>query len=95
MSVMFSHIMDGGYSAGYYGYKWAEVLDADGFSVFKERGLFSREVGEEFRRKLLEKGGTVHPMTLYKDFRGKEPSIDALLQRNGIKIATNVKSRRD
>ena len=95
MSVMFSHIMDGGYSAGYYGYKWAEVLDADGFSVFKERGLFSREVGEEFRRKLLEKGGTVHPMTLYKDFRGKEPSIDALLQRNGIKVAANVKSRRD
>ena len=91
MSVIFSHIMDGGYSAGYYGYKWAEVLDADAFSVFKERGLFSREVGEEFRRKLLEKGGTVHPMTLYKDFRGKEPSIDALLRRNGILPDAGVK----
>ena len=94
MSVMFSHIMDGGYSAGYYGYKWAEVLDADAFSVFKERGLFSREAGEEFRRKILEKGGTVHPMTLYKDFRGQEPSIDALLRRNGIQPDTRVKSRR-
>lgn len=94
MSVMFSHIMDGGYSAGYYGYKWAEVLDADAFSVFKERGLFSREAGEEFRRKVLEKGGTVHPMTLYKDFRGQEPSIDALLRRNGIKVDNSVKSRR-
>lgn len=94
MSVMFSHIMDGGYSAGYYGYKWAEVLDADAFSVFQERGLFSRETGEEFRRKLLEKGGTVHPMTLYKDFRGQEPSIEALLRRNGIVPEKNVKSRR-
>ena len=94
MSVMFSHIMDGGYSAGYYGYKWAEVLDADAFSVFKERGLFSREAGEEFRRKLLEKGGTVHPMTLYKDFRGQEPTIEALLRRNGIKVDTSVKGRR-
>lgn len=94
MSVMFSHIMDGGYSAGYYGYKWAEVLDADAFSVFKERGLFSREAGEEFRRKILEKGGTIHPMTLYKDFRGQEPSIDALLRRNGIEPTTRVKSRR-
>jgi peptidyl-dipeptidase Dcp len=94
MSVMFSHIMDGGYSAGYYGYKWAEVLDADAFSVFKERGLFSREAGEEFRRTVLEKGGTVHPMTLYKDFRGQEPSIDALLRRNGIKVDNGVKSRR-
>ena len=88
------NIMDGGYSAGYYGYKWAEVLDADAFSVFKERGLFSREAGEEFRRKVLEKGGTVHPMTLYKDFRGQEPSIDALLRRNGIKVDNGVKSRR-
>lgn len=94
MSVMFSHIMDGGYSAGYYGYKWAEVLDADAFSVFKERGLFSREAGEDFRRKVLEKGGTVHPMTLYKDFRGQEPSIEALLRRNGIKVANSVKGRR-
>lgn len=97
MSVMFSHIMDGGYSAGYYGYKWAEVLDADAFSLFKERGLFSRETGEEFRRKLLEKGGTVHPMKLYVDFRGHEPSIDALLRRNGIlpEKDNTVKGRRE
>ena len=87
--------MDGGYSAGYYGYKWAEVLDADAFSVFKERGLFSREVGEEFRRKLLEKGGTVHPMTLYKDFRGQEPTIEALLRRNGIVPEKKIKERID
>ncbi len=93
MSTIFSHIMDGGYSAGYYGYKWAEVLDADAFMVFKERGLFSREAGEDFRRKLLEKGGTVHPMTLYKDFRGKEPSIEALLRRNGILQDTGVKGK--
>lgn len=97
MSVMFSHIMDGGYSAGYYGYKWAEVLDADAFSVFKERGLFNREAGEEFRRKVLEKGGTVHPMKLYVDFRGHEPSIEALLRRNGIRPEADkhVKERRD
>lgn len=95
MSVMFSHIMDGGYSAGYYGYKWAEVLDADAFSVFKERGLFNREAGEEFRRKLLEKGGTVHPMTLYKDFRGQEPTIEALLRRNGIVPEKKIKERID
>lgn len=91
MTVIFSHIMDGGYSAGYYGYKWAEVLDADAFSVFKNRGLFSREAGEEFRRKILEKGGTVHPMTLYKDFRGQEPSIEALLRRNGIVPEPRIK----
>lgn len=84
MSVQFSHIMDGGYSAGYYGYKWAEVLDADAFAVFQEKGLFSREAGELFRRQVLEKGGTVHPMKLYKNFRGKEASIDALLRRNGL-----------
>jgi peptidyl-dipeptidase Dcp len=85
MSVQFSHIMDGGYSAGYYSYKWAEVLDADAFSLFKEKGIFTQEVAESFRRELLSKGGTVHPMTLYKRFRGQEPTIDALLKRNGIK----------
>ena len=85
MSVQFSHIMDGGYSAGYYSYKWAEVLDADAFSVFKEKGIFNTEVAESFRKNILSKGGTEHPMTLYKRFRGQEPTIDALLKRNGIK----------
>lgn len=85
MSVQFSHIMDGGYSAGYYSYKWAEVLDADAFSVFKEKGIFNKEVAESFREHILSKGGTEHPMTLYRRFRGQEPTIDALLKRNGIK----------
>ncbi len=84
MSVQFSHIMAGGYSAGYYSYKWAEVLDADAFSLFKERGIFNTEVAEAFRQHILSKGGTEHPMTLYKRFRGQEPSINALLKRNGI-----------
>ena len=84
MSVQFSHIMAGGYSAGYYSYKWAEVLDADAFSLFKEKGIFNREVADSFRRNILSKGGTEHPMTLYKRFRGKEPGIEALLKRNGI-----------
>lgn len=85
MSVQFSHIMDGGYSAGYYSYKWAEVLDADAFSMFKEKGIFNKEVAESFREHILSKGGTEHPMTLYRRFRGQEPTIDALLRRNGIK----------
>ena len=84
MSVQFSHIMAGGYSAGYYSYKWAEVLDADAFSLFKEKGIFNQEVANSFRTNVLSKGGTEHPMTLYKRFRGQEPSIDALLKRNGI-----------
>ncbi|MGL5272265.1 MAG: M3 family metallopeptidase, partial [Phocaeicola sp.] len=85
MSVQFSHIMAGGYSAGYYSYKWAEVLDADAFSLFQEKGIFNDKVAEQFRREVLSKGGSEHPMTLYKRFRGSEPSIDALLKRNGIK----------
>jgi peptidyl-dipeptidase Dcp len=85
MTTQFSHIMVGGYSAGYYSYKWAEVLDADAFSLFKEVGVFSREVATSFRKNILEKGGTIHPMTLYKDFRQSEPSLDALLKRNGLK----------
>ena len=85
MSVQFSHIFAGGYSAGYYSYKWAEVLDADAFALFKERGIFNEEVAASFRHNILEKGGTEHPMTLYKRFRGQEPTIDALLIRNGIK----------
>ena len=86
MSTQFSHIFAGGYSAGYYSYKWAEVLDADAFSLFKQKGIFNQEVAESFRNNILSKGGTEHPMVLYKRFRGQEPSIDALLIRNGIKV---------
>ncbi|MBQ8456865.1 MAG: M3 family metallopeptidase [Prevotella sp.] len=85
MTVQFSHIMAGGYAAGYYSYKWAEVLDADAFSVFKRHGIFDRKTAQSFRDNILSKGGTEHPMTLYKRFRGGEPTIDALLKRNGIK----------
>lgn len=87
MTVQFSHIMSGGYAAGYYSYKWAEVLDADAFSVFKRNGIFDRATAQSFRDNILSKGGTEHPMTLYKRFRGGEPTIDALLERNGIKKA--------
>ncbi|MBO4801082.1 MAG: M3 family metallopeptidase [Bacteroidaceae bacterium] len=85
MTVQFSHIMSGGYSAGYYSYKWAEVLDADAFSVFQQAGIFDRETAQRFRDCILSRGGTEHPMTLYRRFRGGEPTIDALLKRNGIK----------
>lgn len=85
MTVQFSHIMSGGYAAGYYSYKWAEVLDADAFGVFKRHGIFDRKTAQSFRDNILSKGGTEHPMTLYKRFRGCEPTIDALLRRNGIK----------
>lgn len=84
MTVQFSHIMAGGYSAGYYSYKWAEVLDADAFSLFKEKGIFNKEVANSFREHVLSKGGTEHPMALYKRFRGQSPDIQALLKRNGI-----------
>ncbi len=85
MTVQFSHIMAGGYAAGYYSYKWAEVLDADAFAVFKREGIFNQNTAQRFRDCILSKGGTEHPMTLYKRFRGGEPTIDALLERNGIK----------
>lgn len=85
MTTQFSHIMSGGYAAGYYSYKWAEVLDADAFSLFKENGIFNKDTAQRFRDCILSKGGTEHPMTLYKKFRGQEPTIDALLKRNGIK----------
>ena len=85
MSTQFGHLFAGGYAAGYYGYKWAEVLDADAFSVFKEKGLFNKEVARSFRENILEKGGTEHPMVLYKRFRGQEPTVDALLERSGMK----------
>ncbi len=84
MTVQFSHIMSGGYSAGYYSYKWAEVLDADAFSLFKEKGIFNPETANSFRENVLSKGGTEHPMKLYKRFRGQQPTIDALLKRNAI-----------
>ena len=84
MSTQFSHIFAGGYSAGYYSYKWAEVLDADAFSLFKEKGLFDQKTAESFRNNILSTGGAEHPMVIYKRFRGQEPTIDALLQRNGI-----------
>lgn len=84
MSVQFGHIMAGGYSAGYYSYKWAEVLDADAFALFRKKGIFSRNVAQSFRDNVLSRGGTEHPMTLYKRFRGKEPSIEHLLRRDGL-----------
>ena len=85
MTVQFSHIMAGGYAAGYYSYKWAAVLDADAFAVFKKHGVFDKKTARSFRENILSKGGTENPMTLYKRFKGGEPTIDALLKRNGIK----------
>ncbi len=85
MSTSFGHIFGGGYAAGYYGYKWAEVLDADAFSYFTETGIFNRETATSFRKNILEKGGSEKPHELYVRFRGKEPSIDALLIRSGLK----------
>ncbi|MFV0417694.1 MAG: M3 family metallopeptidase [Dysgonomonas sp.] len=85
MSPSFGHIFSGGYAAGYYGYKWAEVLDADAFALFKETGIFNKETSESFRKNVLEKGNTEEPMALYVKFRGQEPTVDALLKRNGIK----------
>lgn len=84
MSVSFSHIFQGGYSSGYYSYKWAEVLDADAFAYFQEKGIFNSEVATKFKDNILSKGGTEHPMTLYKRFRGQEPKPDALLKRAGL-----------
>ena len=84
MTVQFSHIMAGGYAAGYYSYKWAEVLDADAFSVFKKEGIFNQITAQRFRDNILSRGGTEHPMTLYKRFRGQEPTIDALKERDGL-----------
>ena len=95
MTVQFSHIMAGGYAAGYYSYKWAEVLDADAFAVFKRHGIFDQQTAQRFRDEILSKGGTEHPMTLYKNFKGSEPTIDALLKRNGIPInGSKVKYKR-
>lgn len=85
MSTAFSHIFSGGYAAGYYGYKWAEVLDADAFAKFKETGIFNKDTAKSFRENILEKGDTEEPMKLYKQFRGQEPTVDALLIRTGVK----------
>lgn len=84
MSTAFSHIFQGGYSAGYYSYKWAEVLDADAFAYFKEKGIFNKEVADKLKLHVLSQGGTKDPMELYVAFRGKEPSADALLKRAGL-----------
>lgn len=84
MSTSFSHIFQGGYSSGYYSYKWAEVLDADAFAYFEEKGIFNKEVATKFKEYVLSKGGTEHPMELYKKFRGQEPKVEALLKRAGL-----------
>ena len=84
MSTSFSHIFQGGYSSGYYSYKWAEVLDADAFAYFQEKGIFNKEVATKFKDNVLSKGGTELPMELYKKFRGQEPKADALLKRAGL-----------
>ena len=84
MSTAFSHIFQGGYSSGYYSYKWAEVLDADAFEYFHENGIFNEEIAKKFKDNVLSKGGTEHPMTLYKRFRGQEPKPEALLKRAGL-----------
>jgi peptidyl-dipeptidase Dcp len=83
-SVSFGHIFSGGYSSGYYSYKWAEVLDADAFEVFKEKGIFNPDVAEKFKKEILSRGGSDHPMKLYENFRGRRPSIQALLKRGGL-----------
>jgi peptidyl-dipeptidase Dcp len=84
MSVSFAHLFAGGYAAGYYGYKWAEVLDADAFSMFREKGIFDRDTALLFRRTILERGGSGEPDELFREFRGREPSIDPLIKRSGF-----------
>jgi peptidyl-dipeptidase Dcp len=85
MSTQFSHLFAGGYAAGYYSYKWSEVLDADAFSLFRQNGLFDKATAKSFRENILQRGGTEHPMELYKRYRGQEPSVEALLERSGLK----------
>lgn len=84
MSVSFAHLFSGGYAAGYYGYKWAEVLDADAFSLFREKGIFDSETALSFRRNILEKGGSREPDELFRAFRGREPSLEPLIERSGF-----------
>ena len=84
MAASFGHIFSGGYAAGYYSYKWAEVLDADAFEAFKEKGIFDKETAQKFKENILEKGGSDHPAILYKNFRGKDADPEALLRRAGL-----------
>ena len=93
LAPQFSHIFSGGYAAGYYSYKWAEVLEADAFAKFKEEGIFNQETANSFRENILSKGGTENPMELYKKFRGSEPQIDALMERDGVKKASKKKKK--
>lgn len=93
METAFTHIFSGGYAAGYYSYKWSEVLDADAFSVFKKNGIFDKKTADSFRQNILERGGTEPAMDLYKRFRGQEPTIDALLERDGIKKSQDMSSK--
>jgi peptidyl-dipeptidase Dcp len=86
MSTQFAHIFAGGYSSGYYSYKWAEVLDADAFAYFEEKGIFNKDIATKFKDEVLSKGGTIHPMELYKAFRGKAPNNEALLKRAGLLV---------
>ena len=85
ISTSFAHIFQGGYSSGYYSYKWAEVLDADAFAYFKEKGIFNREIANKFKTNILSKGGTENPELLYEKFRGQKASIVALIERSGLK----------
>jgi peptidyl-dipeptidase Dcp len=85
IGTAFNHIFSGGYAMGYYSYKWAETLEADAFSLFKKNGIFDQATAASFRENILSKGGSEHPMILYKRFRGQEPTIDALLVKNGFK----------
>ncbi len=89
-SPQFSHIFAGGYAAGYYSYKWAEVLDADAFSMFEENGILDSETARSFRANILSRGGTENPDVLYRRFRGKDPEINALLTRDGISRAEST-----
>jgi peptidyl-dipeptidase Dcp len=89
MSPQFTHIFSGGYAAGYYGYKWAEVIECDAFSKFKEDGIFNRETARQWVDNVLSRGGTEAPMALYQRFRGREPRIDAMMRRDGIALSTD------
>jgi peptidyl-dipeptidase Dcp len=90
-STYFSHIWDGGYSAGYYAYTWSEVLDDDAFAWFTEHGGLTRAIGNRFRDMILSRGGTVDAATLYRNFRGRDPNVDALLEERGLKGDSSVK----
>jgi peptidyl-dipeptidase Dcp len=84
MTTRFGHIMSGGYSAGYYSYKWSEMLDADAFALFEEKGIYNEFVATAFRHNILEKGSSEHPKVLYRRFRGQDATIDAMMKRDGI-----------